>query len=38
MRTTVNQILLPISSANMRDAHRLDETGKTRCEIVVEVS
>jgi zinc-binding alcohol dehydrogenase family protein len=36
IRTTVNQILSPINAANMREAHRLVETGKAKGKIVVE--
>lgn len=36
IRTTVSQVLSPINAANMREAHRLIETGKARGKIVVE--
>jgi len=36
IRTTVNQVLSPINAANMREAHRLVETGKAKGKIVVE--
>ncbi len=36
MRTTVNQVLSPISAANLREAHRLIETGKAKGKIVIE--
>ena len=36
MRTTVNHILSPINAANMREAHRLVETGQAKGKIVVE--
>ncbi|MFN3226686.1 MAG: zinc-binding alcohol dehydrogenase family protein [Hyphomicrobiales bacterium] len=36
IRTTVSQILTPINSANMREAHRLIETGQAKGKIVVE--
>jgi NADPH2:quinone reductase len=36
MRTTVSQVLSPINAANMREAHRLVETGKAKGKIVVE--
>jgi NADPH2:quinone reductase len=34
--TTVNQVLSPINAANMREAHRLVETGKAKGKIVIE--
>lgn len=36
IRTTVNQILKPINAANLREAHRLVETGQAKGKIVVE--
>ena len=36
IRTTVSEILSPINAANMREAHRLVETGKAKGKIVVE--
>ena len=36
IRTTVSQVLTPINAANMREAHRLVETGKAKGKIVVE--
>ena len=36
MRTTVSQVLSPINAANLREAHRLVETGKAKGKIVVE--
>ena len=36
IRTTVSQVLSPINSANLREAHRLVETGKAKGKIVVE--
>ncbi len=36
IRTTVNQVLSPINAANMREAHRLIETGKAKGKIVIE--
>ncbi|MGI9488502.1 MAG: zinc-binding alcohol dehydrogenase family protein [Geminicoccaceae bacterium] len=36
IRTTVNRILSPINAANMREAHRLVETGQAKGKIVVE--
>lgn len=36
IRTTVSQILTPINAANMREAHRLIETGQAKGKIVVE--
>ena len=36
IRTTVNTILSPINAANLREAHRLVETGSTRGKIVIE--
>jgi len=36
IRTTVSEVLSPINAANMREAHRLVETGKTKGKIVVE--
>lgn len=36
MRTTVNQVLSPINAANLREAHRLIETGKAKGKIVIE--
>ena len=36
MRTTVNQVLSPINAANMREAHRLIETGAAQGKIVIE--
>jgi zinc-binding alcohol dehydrogenase family protein len=36
IRTTVSQVLTPINAANMREAHRLVETGMAKGKIVVE--
>ena len=36
IRTTVSDVLSPINAANMREAHRLVETGKVKGKIVVE--
>jgi NADPH:quinone reductase-like Zn-dependent oxidoreductase len=36
IRTTVSQFLTPINAANMREAHRLIETGMAKGKIVVE--
>ena len=36
IRTTVSEVLSPINAANMREAHRLVETGKATGKIVVE--
>ena len=36
IRTTVSDILSPINAANIREAHRLIETGKAKGKIVVE--
>ena len=36
IRTTVSQIFSPINAANLREAHRLIETGTARGKIVVE--
>jgi len=36
IRTTVSEILSPINAANMREAHRLVETGRAKGKIVVE--
>ncbi len=36
MRTTVSEVLSPINAANMREAHRLIETGKAKGKIVIE--
>jgi zinc-binding alcohol dehydrogenase family protein len=36
MRTTVSQVFSPINAANLREAHRLVETGKAKGKIVVE--
>lgn len=36
IRTTVSQVLSPINAANLREAHRLIETGKAKGKIVVE--
>ena len=36
MRTTVSEVLAPINAANMREAHRLVETGKAKGKIVIE--
>ena len=36
IRTTVSEILSPINAANLREAHRLVETGKAKGKIVVE--
>jgi len=36
IRTTVSQVLSPINATNMREAHRLVETGKAKGKIVVE--
>lgn len=36
IRTTVSEVLTPINAANMREAHRLVETGKAKGKIVIE--
>ena len=36
LRTTVSEVLSPINAANMREAHRLVETGRAKGKIVVE--
>lgn len=36
IRTTLSEVLSPINAANMREAHRLVETGKAKGKIVVE--
>jgi NADPH:quinone reductase-like Zn-dependent oxidoreductase len=36
IRTTVSEVLSPINAANMREAHRLVETGKAKGKIVIE--
>ena len=36
IRTTVSEVLCPINAANMRQAHALIESGKTRGKIVLE--
>lgn len=36
MRTTLDQVLSPINAANLREAHRLIETGAAKGKIVVE--
>ena len=36
IRTTLDQVLSPINAANMREAHRLVETGKAKGKIVIE--
>ncbi|MGB7270385.1 MAG: zinc-binding alcohol dehydrogenase family protein [Albidovulum sp.] len=36
IRTTVDTVLSPINAANLREAHRLIETGKAKGKIVVE--
>ncbi|MBZ0216799.1 MAG: zinc-binding alcohol dehydrogenase family protein, partial [Fimbriimonadaceae bacterium] len=36
LRTTVSEVLSPINAANMREAHRLVETGAAKGKIVVE--
>jgi len=36
IRTTVSQVLSPIDAANLREAHRLIETGKAKGKIVIE--
>jgi NADPH:quinone reductase-like Zn-dependent oxidoreductase len=36
IRTTVSEVLAPINAANMREAHRLIETGNVKGKIVVE--
>jgi NADPH2:quinone reductase len=36
IRTTVSQVLSPINSTNLREAHRLIETGKAKGKIVIE--
>ncbi|TMV92699.1 zinc-binding alcohol dehydrogenase family protein [Thioclava sp. BHET1] len=36
IRTTVSEVLAPINAANMREAHRLVETGQAKGKIVVE--
>ncbi|WP_437435960.1 zinc-binding dehydrogenase [Phaeobacter inhibens] len=36
IQTTVSKVLSPINAANMREAHRLVETGQAKGKIVVE--
>lgn len=36
MRTTLDEVLSPINAANMREAHRLVETGRAKGKVVVE--
>ncbi len=36
IRTTLDQVLSPINAANLREAHRLIETGQAKGKIVVE--
>jgi len=36
MRTTLDAVLTPINAANMREAHRLVETGRAKGKVVVE--
>lgn len=36
IRTTLSEVLSPINAANLREAHRLVETGKAKGKIVVE--
>lgn len=36
IKTTVSKVLSPINAANLREAHRLVETGQTKGKIVVE--
>jgi NADPH:quinone reductase-like Zn-dependent oxidoreductase len=36
IRTTLSQTLSPINASNMREAHRLIETGMAKGKIVVE--
>ena len=36
IKTTVSKVLSPINAANMREAHRLVETGTAKGKIVVE--
>ena len=36
IRTTVSQVLTPINAANLREAHRLVETGNAKGKIVIE--
>lgn len=36
IKTTVSEVLYPINAANMREAHRLVETGQAKGKIVVE--
>ena len=36
MRTTVSEVLSPINAENLREAHRLVETGKAKGKIVIE--
>ena len=36
MRTTLDEVLTPINAANMREAHRLVETGRAKGKVVVE--
>ena len=36
VRTTVSRVLSPINAANLREAHRLVETGKAKGNIVIE--
>jgi len=35
IRTTLDKVLSPINAANMREAHRLIETGQAKGKIVV---
>ena len=36
MRTTLDEVLSPINAANMREAHRVVETGRATGKVVVE--
>ena len=36
IRTTLDQVLSPINATNLREAHRLIETGQAKGKIVVE--
>ena len=35
IRTTVSEVLSPINATNLREAHRLIETGKAQGKIVI---
>ena len=36
IKTTVSEVLSPINAANIREAHRMIETGQAKGKIVVE--